>query len=484
MREAVSHEVLAQLLVSQESFSVNMPAGSGKSTRIARTTGYLVNQGHRVLILTHTHAGVDALRERLKTAAPNSDLYKVRTIDGWCYGLIRAYPHIGRIDVPETPNWVDSKSYHQAAVRVLGAPAIGTMITQSYDFLIVDEYQDCLIDQHNLIVAVRNWIPTAVFGDPLQSLFGFGNNQPVNWTTDVEAAFTSVNVPITPWRWHSINPDLGQWILGIRNNLETGLPIDLKSNAINLVHVPNSPAGRTSALQHALNFVPSEDRSLVVIGQYRDHCASFAKQFKGEIQLMEELEGKEMIRFANAIAGLCGPDLAVKVIEFAKRCATGIPNILPKRAIDRLREGSLPSTRNPSLVPLFTSLASLISESRPKNIATTLVTIMQSPGVEIYCYEAYTEVLQALERTDIDPTISLAEAITRSRNKLRNKGRVLENRVASRPLLIKGLEFDHVIILDAERFKVEELYVALSRGRKSVTVLSQRSVLSPHPSVH
>ena len=37
-----------------------------------------------------------------------------------------------------------------------------------------------------------------------------------------------------------------------------------------------------------------------------------------------------------------------------------------------------------------------------------------------------------------------------------------EGRVISRPLLIKGLEYDHALVLDAERLSATELYVATS----------------------
>jgi DNA helicase IV len=58
-------------------------------------------------------------------------------------------------------------------------------------------------------------------------------------------------------------------------------------------------------------------------------------------------------------------------------------------------------------------------------------------------------------------------------------GRVPERRVISRPLLIKGLEYDHAVVLNAEQYSATELYVALTRGRKSVTVVSTSHRLQP-----
>ncbi len=95
----------------------------------------------------------------------------------------------------------------------------------SHRLVLVDEYQDCLIDQHNLVLALREAVPTAVFGDPLQGLFNFGHNRPVSWTTDVLTAFPHVGVASYPWRWHVDNPELGEWLVSIRQQLLAGQSI-------------------------------------------------------------------------------------------------------------------------------------------------------------------------------------------------------------------------------------------------------------------
>ena len=46
-------------------------------------------------------------------------------------------------------------------------------------------------------------------------------------------------------------------------------------------------------------------------------------------------------------------------------------------------------------------------------------------------------------------------------------------------LLVKGLEFDHAIVLDAGSLARKELYVALTRGAKSLTVISSTATLNP-----
>ena len=66
--------------------SIIAPAGFGKTEQIARASSVALG---RRLILTHTHAGVDALRKRLVKLNVPSSKYRVDTIAGWSlrYGL-------------------------------------------------------------------------------------------------------------------------------------------------------------------------------------------------------------------------------------------------------------------------------------------------------------------------------------------------------------------------------------------------------------
>lgn len=56
-------------------------------------------------------------------------------------------------------------------------------------------------------------------------------------------------------------------------------------------------------------------------------------------------------------------------------------------------------------------------------------------------------------------------------------GRKVFNKAISRPYLIKGLEFNHAILLDADALKPKELYVSITRGSNYLTVLSKEKVL-------
>ncbi len=52
-------------------------------------------------------------------------------------------------------------------------------------------------------------------------------------------------------------------------------------------------------------------------------------------------------------------------------------------------------------------------------------------------------------------------------------GRILPRCAVGTTLLVKGLEFDHAVVLDADAYDARNLYVALTRGVQSLTVASR-----------
>jgi len=80
----------------------------------------------------------------------------------------------------------------------------------------------------------------------------------------------------------------------------------------------------------------------------------------------------------------------------------------------------------------------------------------------------------------LHPELSLADAAEKYHGEFRHKGRpVGRRRLIGTTLLVKGLEFDHAIVLDAASLSKKELYVALTRGARSLTVISTNPVLNP-----
>jgi len=85
-----------------------------------------------------------------------------------------------------------------------------------------------------------------------------------------------------------------------------------------------------------------------------------------------------------------------------------------------------------------------------------------------------------LRKHAIDPQITLAEAAEKYHAEFRYRGRPVGRRkLIGTTLLVKSLEFDHAIVLDAKSLSRKELYVAFTRGAKSLTIISSSPVLNP-----
>lgn len=236
-------ELLAQSLLSAAPCAVEMPAGTGKTHLLAKVVSNAASIEKRCLILTHTNAGVDTLRKRLKSMSVPSSRYRVDTITGFAFSLVRSYTEIGGIVVPEVPDWTASNSYIAGALRVVQAKAIKHMLSSSYDSMLVDEYQDCSTEHHALITAIAESIPKCiVLGDRLQGIFDFGGTTLVDWEVDVFQRFPEVHVAHTPHRWIGINPDMGRWLQEIRSEMVIGNTIDLSE--VNVEGIEWIEAGR------------------------------------------------------------------------------------------------------------------------------------------------------------------------------------------------------------------------------------------------
>ena len=89
-----------ELLARAERASVVAPAGCGKTELIVRAVE--ATPSGRALVLTHTHAGVRALRERLARRGVRRDCARVDTIAGWCLRMAAAYPARSAALIPST----------------------------------------------------------------------------------------------------------------------------------------------------------------------------------------------------------------------------------------------------------------------------------------------------------------------------------------------------------------------------------------------
>src|SRR5207237_6141992 len=93
--------------------------------------------------------------------------------------------------------------------------------------------------------------------------------------------------------------------------------------------------------------------------------------------------------------------------------------------------------------------------------------------------EVWTGLRQAAGACVSGSARSLRRIAWEHRDLLRRTGRKPPRHCLATPLLVKGLEFDHALILDAADFPdAESLYVCLTRASRSVTLRSEAMTLS------
>lgn len=461
--------------------SITMPAGTGKTEIIAAMTGLTADAQERALVLTHTHAGVDALRRRIRKMGVPPNAARVETIASWSHRLVRHYPNLAGVTVPVEPDWTNSSLYYEGATRVVQARSLQHVLAATYTFAIVDEYQDCTTLQHGLAAAISAAIPVAVFGDPLQAIFGWDPADPLpSWSGEVQSLWPDLRISTHPWRWKDHNTDLGQWLLGVRDNFSQRTPIRI-GDGTPVQWIPSAEQYRAMVRECRDARVRYPAESIVAIGMWDRDCNGVASRLNGSYSVMETIEGKEMVDFAKVIDQGDAARVAAETAAWGKTCISGISHLIKSEDVRRLADGmSIAHLRRPGAQAAQQLLSALLTNPGATAVRAALVAIGQLPGGATYRHDAWRTVLNAL-RTAEASSQSVAEAVIQHRNRTRATGRQGSRHTISRPTLIKGLEYDHAIVLDADQHEPSSLYVALTRARKTLTVISQQPELRTQP---
>jgi hypothetical protein len=108
-----------------------------------------------------------------------------------------------------------------------------------------------------------------------------------------------------------------------------------------------------------------------------------------------------------------------------------------------------------------------------------LEAIGAEPGVRTYRPAVVRACMKALQLCAANDGMSFADAAVRMREQNRLLGRPLPRRAVGSTLLLNGLEADVAVILNAHRLSSRNLYVAMTRGSRMITVCSPTSTLRP-----
>lgn len=452
--------------------SISAPAGCGK-TQLSCDALKLHTNRKPVLVLTHTNAGVAALRGRLQRAGVQASRYRVSTIDGWAMRLIRIFParsgHDPDILLLKSPNR-NYPAIRQAALELLAARHLDDVIASTYDRLIVDEYQDCLTIQHRLVAELAEVLPTVVLGDPLQAIFNFGDNVLVNWTADVIKAFPEVGQLKIPHRWKNAGHEgLGLWLLEMRAELLAGRSVDLRHvhEDVAWIRLTGGERDHEQRLKAGMAKAPVANGKVLVIVRSKDRNGELRRQFASQLPgavVAEAVDMSDLVSFGERFR--LGQDPLGPLADFAETVMT---NVSSADFLQRVASIRADRHRNPPNAAEAAAIAFVADPTYP-SAGKVLEELSALGGVRVH-RPAILQGCYALLRTCSGGSTPYDAAVS-VRERSRLIGRPLARRTVGSTLLLKGLEAELSVVLHAEEMNAAHFYVAATRGSHGLVVCS------------
>lgn len=355
------------------------------------------------------------------------------------------------------------------------------MIRATYACVFVDEYQDCSESQHELIVELKRLLPVCIFGDPLQSIFEFDGV--VDWCEVVEKDFPNIAKLTVPWRWRkeNANAELGNRLIELRAQLEAGEALDFRvdGRGIQRHWLPDLPGPRSGVISRICLETMGLEGTLVVVAQSASEAsrARIAEKLaKQRFAVVEPISCKPLAKHAKLIEQSNDADRLSAVLDFVKLCVVGLRADFANSVKSHQNGKGAGRKKFGELIDIGDRV------TKPDGMVHVLDLIeglLNRPDFFPYRCELLRMMLSAL-RTSKTTGVPLSEVVGDVEVKARHLGRHVAGRSVGSTLLLKGLEFEHVIIVEYDGMTKEDWYVALTRATKSVTVLSS----SPSPNVN
>ena len=450
------------------------PAGYGKTHLIALAVSVA---SKRQLILTHTFAGVNSIKSKMTALGVPSSKYHVDTIASWSLRLCLAYPKTSgwKVEHPTSKQW---NKLYECCSRLLGKHFIRHVVAATYGGVYVDEYQDCSDLQHSLISAFGEFLPCRILGDPMQAIFDFGEDEgkPVDWEVSVYPTFTCLGQLETPWRWKIAgNPQLGAWLKKVRESLELGRKIDLQNGLPECVKRAYTTSEFLAAKQYnsLMDLLGHDDSVIALHGgdqKSKNKTHALALRLAGRFSSIEEVEGKALHLFVKKfVATKTTKEGFLLSVEFAKKCFTGVAKALTAGT----QKGEIAKLSKVTKYPLVLHAANAyLNSPTSAHLKAFFLALKANPETSVYRRDLLYRFLNVLKIHIDGAGANLTEAANLYQRDMRHTGRPITHRkLIGTTLLVKGLEYDHAVILDADSMDAKDLYVAMTRGSKSLTII-------------
>ena len=315
----------------------------------------------------------------------------------------------------------------------------------------------------------------------IQMVFGFRDDPCVTWETirtDFDVLASSLR---EPWRWRrpGCNAELGDWLVEVRRQLEANGRLEV-ANEAPITWVPHPNAGDiTQVWAAACAKAGARDETVVAILKWATKCKPLAQRLGGRWPVVERFDDPDLVRLGGRLANADGPTVAEALVEFVAERMTGVGTEL-RPMIESIKAGRGTSrfSKNRGHADRLDALA---KQPTPANALEWLECVLaHRADWWLYRRECVFQLRAALRECGGPSFTSLPDAVAAARTRARHRGRQTHRRTIGTPLLVKGLEFDHAVLLwEPDHLSVEGLYVALTRASKSLTIVSRSRTLIP-----
>lgn len=273
-------------------------AGHGKTYAISNCVELLSSSVSKpILILTHTHAGVASIREKITRRGIVPAIYQVETISSFA----QRYALSLSLDISSFPQPKDSTYFNEinrVAATIFSKQSVQKVLGASYSHLFVDEYQDCSIIQHKILSTIAEILPIHIFGDPLQAIFSFTGERMIEFETHLKD-YDRFCLLETPWRWkiNGNSSTLGDWILNARNSLLENKTINLNTDLLSNVQVfisdkeskDKSEDSYFKLIRDSVNQFKTES-TLVIVPSFYDERGRFYGRVNDRVDILSRID--------------------------------------------------------------------------------------------------------------------------------------------------------------------------------------------------
>lgn len=502
----MSDASVAKLLRSAEPLVViEAAAGCGKTFQGAAYARDIVDSlgPGRLLILTHTHAACAVFAERTRGAASSVE---IRTIDALITQIATAYHKpLGLPRDLTSWAWQDNGKGFEIMASEVSAflrvrPGVARALAHRYPIIICDEHQDSTVDQHRIVMALRDaGAMLRIFGDPLQRIYGEKTEKAARVDRERWEALKSNGASdrlTTPHRWKQGCPALGDWILSARTSLENSQPIDLTARPPSLrLLVGNNTAQMRTGYQLSKEHRAPVDRivrnadQLMILASQKDLVASLRAFWNRSIPIWEGHTRDALATLVGVLRENEGnaQALAEGVVTFVSEVAVGFGKVQSDRLLDEVRNGAArPTSGGPANIQALAR--QLLGDPSHRGVAAALrrtkgFVEQKAAGFDKVKVDLRSEFHDAIR---LDQFASADEAFSEIARKRSFAHPLPPKRVLSTIHKAKGLECDNVLVMacDKSQFTATsyakcKLYVALSRAKTSLTLVIPDTNPSP-----